>query len=156
MSREGVLRIRLGVLVLVSWALVLEGCARSHVEPVDLTRAPSPLAPLELAQWPRVVTQGETWVAVSIDAGDHTVAVQGVRSPIAEEGLRGANAVVAGEAALATHNEGIATVSWNHEGVVWSLDVECAAGPDDPRCAGDDYALRLASTLHVMVDDATQ
>lgn len=92
------------------------------------------------------VTSGDGWIAASMQADGLHVAVHGLAVAIEWPSLL---AEVGGalDAVRVAHSHAIWTVSFEAHGMAWALDVECASGPADARCASPDAARGLAATM---------
>jgi hypothetical protein len=95
-----------------------------------------------------VVMTSEHWSAVSIRAGEISIAIHASLPVRAGGGAETPNGVmVRGVTATVDLNEGIRSLSWEEGGVAYSIDVECARPLEDPRCTQDAYARALAESL---------
>jgi hypothetical protein len=119
---------------------------------VDRSPVPVLLLPERFAADAHVMA-GPRWLAIayskegltlSLHATDHAAPA------LSEEELQRiprATHEVRGVAARTTVNDGIRAVTWEHEGVAYSLEVECADVLEDSRCAAPTFALALADEL---------
>jgi hypothetical protein len=93
-----------------------------------------------------VVTSGEGWIAASMQSDGLHVVVHGLAIAVERPGLA-SELAGALEPIRVSQSHAIWTVSFESTGVAWSLDLECAQGPRDPRCQSADAARSLAATL---------
>jgi hypothetical protein len=117
-------------------------------------RSPVPvlLLPERYAADARVMV-GPRWLAIAYSKDGLTLSLHATDAAVnalSEEELRRvlpAEQRVRGVPARTTVNDGIRAVTWEHEGVAYSLEVECADVLDDARCAAPTFALSLADEL---------
>lgn len=117
-------------------------------------RSPVPvlLLPAEYAPDAQVMA-GPRWLAVAWSKEGLTLnlhatdAAAPALSPEELQRLPPAALSVRGVPARSTVNDGIRALAWEHEGVAYSLEVECANVLEDARCASPDFALTLADAL---------
>ena len=99
------------------------------------------------------VMVGPRWLAVAYSRDGLTLnlhATDAAVNALSEEELQRVEPAphrVRGVPARTTVNDGIRAVTWEHEGVAYSLEVECADVLDDERCAAPTFAFSLADEL---------
>lgn len=90
-----------------------------------------------------LITHHHDWYAAAMEDNGVDVYVRGNRKAFVVPALQGIE--VPDYSVTRVHE--ILTVSWRAYGVAYTLDVECFAPLEDPRCTNDDYALSLAKSL---------
>jgi hypothetical protein len=119
---------------------------------VDRSPVPVLLLPERFATDAHVMA-GPRWLAIAYSKDGLTLSLHATdhaAPALSEEELQRippATHEVRGVAARTTVNDGIRAVTWEHEGVAYSLEVECADVLEDPRCAAPTFALALADEL---------
>jgi hypothetical protein len=119
---------------------------------VDRSPVPVLLLPERYAPDAQVMA-GPRWLAIAYSKDGLTLSLHATDAAVNalsdEELQRVAPAPhrVRGVPARTTVNDGIRAVTWEHEGVAYSLEVECADVLDDERCAAPTFALSLADEL---------
>lgn len=119
---------------------------------VDRSPVPVLLFPERFAADAQVMA-GPRWLAIAYSKDGLTLslhATDAAVSALTEEELQRVEPAphrVRGVPARTTVNDGIRAVTWEHEGVAYSLEVECADVLEDERCAAPTFAFDLADEL---------
>lgn len=119
---------------------------------VDRSPVPVLLLPVDYAADAQVMV-GPRWLAVAWSRDGLTLnlhATDAAGPALSEEELQRlppATHEVRGVPARTTVNDGIRSVAWEHEGVAYSLEAECADVSEDVRCAAPTFLLELADAL---------
>lgn len=92
-------------------------------------------------------THGPTWYAVSLKSEDHSVFIAGDRRERFVPGVSDNAESPPDFEVRVTRSRGIVHATWKAFGVAYTLDVECAAPLQDPKCTHDDYARELAGSV---------
>lgn len=95
---------------------------------------------------------GPTWSTIRVDDGEHSIYIKGVRTsfeyPSLELSAEGDGVAQREFMISSTHQ--IVTLSFQRFGIGYTIDVECGAPMDDPRCTESDYAKSLYEAIAVL------